>query len=82
MATIPVTLPDNIQRDLAARVGSEATPDLARYIRDLIAADLAAGEQWDMTPDIAKLLDEGASSGESTRSLADIIAEGRARWTA
>jgi len=82
MATIQLQLPDEMQASLEARAHDCAFADVADYLRDLIRSDLEREEGWEMTPELAAALAEGDASGDDGRSVADIIADGRKRWTA
>lgn len=82
MAMIQLQLTDQMKTELEARARDGAYEDVADYVHDLIKADLDRDDAWEMTPELAAALAEGDASGEDSRSVAEIIAAGRKRWSA
>jgi Arc/MetJ-type ribon-helix-helix transcriptional regulator len=82
MATIQLQLPDETQASLETRARECAFADVTDYVRNLIRSDLEREEGWEMTSELAAALAEGDASGDEGRSIADIIADGRKRWSA
>jgi Arc/MetJ-type ribon-helix-helix transcriptional regulator len=82
MAMIQLHLSDQMKTDLEARARDCDFADVADYVRTLIQADIHRGESWEMTREIAAALAEGEASGEDSRTVQEIFAEARKRWTA
>jgi len=77
MATIRFEISEEMRAGLEARASESDYADVADYLRDLIQADLE--DSWEMTPELAAALAEGEASGIDSRSIEDIIADGRKR---
>ncbi len=75
MATMNISLPDEMREWIESQVASGRYANASDYIRDLIRTNQA-------TTDIIRLaLIEGEQSGESERTVSDIIAAERKRAT-
>lgn len=74
MATMNVSLPDQMKDWVERQSESGRYANSSDYIRDLIRRDQVRAEKiahWQ------RLIDEGLASGVSTRSLDEIFAEAR-----
>jgi antitoxin ParD1/3/4 len=77
MATMNVSLPDQMKEWVEAQADSGRYSNASDYVRDLIRRDQVKTEK------IAAMqvkIDEGIASGYSTRTMADIRADGRRRF--
>ena len=75
MATMNISLPDEMREWIESQLASGRYANASDYIRDLIRTNQA-------TTDIIRLaLIEGEQSGESERTVSDIIAAERKRAT-
>jgi antitoxin ParD1/3/4 len=77
MATMNVSLPDQMKEWVEAQAENGRYSNASDYVRDLIRRDQAKTEK------IAAMqikIDEGIASGYSTRTMADIRADGRRRF--
>jgi antitoxin ParD1/3/4 len=77
MATMNVSLPDQMKEWVEAQASTGRYSNASDYVRDLIRRDQVKTEK------IAAMqikIDEGLASGYSTRTMADIRAEGRRRF--
>lgn len=77
MATMNVSLPDQMKEWVEAQAESGRYANASDYVRDLIRRDQVKAEK------IAAMqikIDEGLASGYSIRTMADIRAEGRQRF--
>ena len=73
MATMNISLPDEMRQWIETQVASGRYANTSDYIRDLIRTNQS-------TTDLIRLaLIEGEQSGESSRSITDIIAAEQAR---
>jgi len=73
MATMNISLPDEMRQWIETQIASGRYANASDYIRDLIRTNQS-------TTDLIRLaLIEGEQSGESSRSIADIIAAEQAR---
>ena len=80
MASLSISLPEDLEALVDARVRSGAYVDAGAYVRALILNDLA-GQQWDwMTDEIGAAIDEGEASGYSDRTIEEIFAEAKAKF--
>ncbi len=68
MATMSISLPDEMKVFVDGQVGTGQFADPSDYIRDLIRERQAAVDR------LAALLDEGEASGVSPRSFDEILA--------
>lgn len=82
MATMNISLPDEMKILVESRVKSGLYANVSDYVRDLIRNDLAGDGDWQITPEIAAAIDEGEASGYSDRSFDEIVAEARAKYAA
>lgn len=82
MINVSITLPDDVESALTARVTEGGYTDLADYVRALIESDMGVEDDWEMTPELAAALEEGEHSGISDRTFDEIFAEARARYHA
>jgi antitoxin ParD1/3/4 len=76
MATMNVSLPDQMKEWVEAQAENGRYSNASDYVRDLIRRDQVKTEK------IAAMqikIDEGLASGISTRTMADIRADGRRR---
>jgi antitoxin ParD1/3/4 len=77
MATMNVSLPDQMKEWVEAQAENGRYANASDYVRDLIRRDQVKTEK------IAAMqikIDEGIASGYSTRTMADIRADGRRRF--
>ena len=73
MATLNISLPDEMREWIESQVASGRYANASDYIRDLIRSNQA-------TTDVIRLaLIEGEQSGESERTVSDIISAERER---
>ena len=82
MIHVAISLSDDVEAALKARVREGGYSDIADYVRALIETDVAPGNSWEVTPEIAAAIDEGERSGISSRSLDEIFAEARSQFSA
>ena len=61
MATLTLSLPDDLREVIEARVKAGIYKDLESYVSDLVRADLT-GDDW-LTPEVAAAIEEGEASG-------------------
>jgi antitoxin ParD1/3/4 len=80
MATMNISLPDEMKAMVEQRVRSGLYANASDYIRDLIRDDFS--DDWLVTPEIAAAIDEGEASGLNNRSFGEIIAEARTQFAA
>jgi antitoxin ParD1/3/4 len=76
MATMNVSLPEPMKNWVEAQAESGRYGNASDYIRDLIRKDQ---ERHDKIRQLQQLIDDGAASGVSSRSLEDLLAAARAR---
>jgi antitoxin ParD1/3/4 len=76
MATMNVSLPDPMKAWVEAQTRTGKYGNASDYVRDLIRRDQ---ERQEKTAQFQKLIDDGLNSGLSTRSMQDLLTEGRAR---
>ena len=76
MINVSISLPDDVETALAARVKQGGYADLADYVRALIESDVSE-DDWEMTPELAEALEEGERSGISPYSFDEIIANAK-----
>lgn len=76
MATMNVSLPDQMKDWVEAQTRSGQYSNSSDYVRDLIRRDQ---DRRAKIAHIQKLVDEGLASGISTRSKDEIFAAARAR---
>jgi antitoxin ParD1/3/4 len=79
MATMNVSLPDDLKRVVESRVRSGLYANASDYIRDLVRSDQAR-DDWVVDPATAAAIDEAEREGLSDRSVADVFAEARASF--
>lgn len=77
MINVSITLPDDVESALTARVTEGGYTDLADYVRALIESDMGVEDDWEMTPELAAALEEGERSGISPYSFDEIIANAK-----
>ena len=75
MATMNVSLPDPMKAWIEAQAQTGRYSNASDYVRDLIRRDQ---EQADHVTTLRRYLDEAESSGTSSRSVKEIVAEARA----
>jgi antitoxin ParD1/3/4 len=76
MATMNVSLPDEMKEWVEAQASSGRYANASDYVRDLIRRDQDAVTQ------LQALVDEGLKSGVSNKSLDEIFADARRRAAA
>ena len=76
MATMNISLPDQMKAWVEAQTQDGRYANSSDYVRDLIRRDQIRAEK---IANMQRLIDEGRASGISDRSMADIKAEARAR---
>jgi antitoxin ParD1/3/4 len=79
MATMNISLPDQMKQWVEDQTRDGKYANASDYVRDLIRKEQVKAEK------IAALqakIDEGLASGVSTRSMADIRADGQRRFLA
>ena len=76
MATMNVSLPGPLKAWVEAQAEEGRYSNASDYIRDLIRRDQ---DRLAAVADIQRLIDEGMASGESDRTMAEILAEARRR---
>ena len=80
MASLSISLPEDLEALIEARVRSGAYADAGDYVRALVLNDLAGQEEDWMTDEIGAAIDEGEASGYSVRTLEQIFAEAKAKF--
>lgn len=75
MATMTVSLPDQMKDWIESQIRSGEYASSSDYVRDLIRRDR---EQKDRLKALRSLIDEAEASGISSRTLDEIFAEARA----
>lgn len=78
MATMNISLPDDMKALVEARVRNGLYSNVSDYIRDLIRDDLSVA--WEFDEEIATALEAGEASGWSEKTPREIIAEERAKF--
>jgi antitoxin ParD1/3/4 len=76
MATMNISLPDQMKNWVEEQAGGGRHGNASDYVRDLIRRDQ---ERQDGIARLQKLIDEGLGSGVSERDLAMVLAEARRR---
>lgn len=76
MATMNISLPDDMKAMVEARVRSGLYSNVSDYVRDLIRVDLSGGN-WVIDDATAAAIDEGEAGGEAPYSLAALLTEAR-----
>jgi len=76
MATMNVSLPDPMKDWVEAQARTGRYSNASDYVRDLIRRDQ---ERAGKLAELQRLIDEGLSSGVSTRSMDNVLQEARAR---
>ncbi len=79
MATLNISLPDDLREVIEARVSAGIYRDVDSYIRDLVRADLAFDDR-EASAELIAALEEGEASGWSEKTPRQIIAEERAQF--
>lgn len=79
MATMNISLPDQMKAWVEAQSADGRYANSSDYIRDLIRREQIKAEK---IANMQRLVDEGRASGISTRTMADIRAEALARIAA
>ena len=77
MATMNVSLPDQMKEWVEAQADTGRYANASDYVRDLIRRDQVKSEK---IAAMQQKIDEGLASGYSTRTMADIRADGRNRF--
>lgn len=80
MATMNISLPDEMKAHVEARVKTGHYANVSDYVRDLIRDDLARDSDWQITPALAAAIEEGEASGYSDKTIEQIFAEARAKY--
>jgi antitoxin ParD1/3/4 len=76
MATMNVSLPDQMKQWVEAQAGTGRYSNASDYVRDLIRRDQ---ERTRVFAEIQALVDEGEASGESKHDMDQILAIARQR---
>ena len=79
MAQMNISIPDKLKSWVESRVADGSYASSSDYVRDLVRQDQRDGATRQR---LQAAIDQGRASGRSDRSLADIIAETRARAAA
>ena len=79
MAQMNVSIPDKLKSWAEQRVAEGRYSSTSDYIRDLVRRDQ---EREEKLRRLQAAIDEGRASGISTRTVKDIIADGRRRRAA
>ena len=79
MATMNVSLPDQMKTWVEEQANSGRYGNASDYIRDLIRKDQTQREH---IARLQRLIDEGLASGTSSRTMDDLLAEARRLATA
>lgn len=79
MATMNVSLPDEMKAWVETRAATGRYSNASDYIRDLIRRDQ---EYAEMRAELQAAVTEGIESGISERSVEEVIASARARYLA
>ncbi len=82
MATMNISLPDEMKAVVESRVGAGAYANVSDYVRALIRADITGEGHWEIDDQMSAAIDVGEASGYTPYSFKDIIAEARARFDA
>ncbi len=80
MATMNISLPDEMKAFVEQRVKSGLYANASDYVRDLIRDDFDDGSDWQPNAAIIAALEEGEASGISPRSVKEIIEQEFARF--
>lgn len=81
MATMNISLPDELKASVELRVRTGLYANASEYVRELIRVDQARDE-WTVSASTAAALDQAESEGLSERSLDEIFAEARSTFAA
>lgn len=76
MATMNVSLPERMKTWVEEQAKSGKYGNASDYVRDLIRRDQ---ERQESIAQLQRLIDEGLSSGISTRSMKELLQEARQR---
>jgi len=76
MATMNVSLPDQMKAWVETQADSGRYGNASDYVRDLIRRDQ---ERQEKIAEFQRLVDEGIASGISTRTMDEVLAEARRR---
>lgn len=76
MATMNISLPDDMRAFVESMVASGLYANASDYIRALVRDD------WKSERLLERAIDEGEASGWSERSLDEIVAEARSKFRA
>ena len=79
MATMNVSLPDQMKAWVEAQTETGRYGNASDYVRDLIRRDQ---ERREKIAEFQRLIDEGRASGISTRTLDEVWGEARRRASA
>lgn len=78
MATMNVSLPDQMKEWVESRAATGRWANASDYVRDLIRRDQ---DRSDKIEAMRKLVEDGLASGISERSIDDIVEDARGRLT-
>ena len=81
MATMNISLPDDLKSVVEARVRSGIYANASDYVRDLIRSDHAK-DDWIIDAATVDAIDHAEREGLSDRAVADVFAEARATFAA
>lgn len=76
MATMNVSLPDQMKDWVEAQLETGRYANASDYVRDLIRHDQ---ERMEKIAELQRLVDEGLASGVGSRSMAEILEDARRR---
>lgn len=76
MATMNISLPDQMKQWVEEQVGTGRYANASDYMRDLVRRDQLRAEKLSA---FQREIDRGIASGISERSIDDILADARAR---
>lgn len=79
MAQMNISLPEGLKSWIEARVAEGRYSSSSDYVRDLVRREQEAEEK---RRDLRAAIEEGLASPETDATIADIIADGRARRAA
>lgn len=63
MATLQISVPDEMKMLVEARVRDGLYADASDYVRNLIRSDLGREGDWELTPELLAAIEEGEASG-------------------
>ncbi|MEG3180355.1 ribbon-helix-helix domain-containing protein [Sphingomonas sp. LT1P40] len=80
MATMQISVPDNMKTLVESHVRDGLYADVSDYIRNLIRADLGAEGDWEVTPELEAAIEEGEASGYVPFDPVKLLNEARSKY--